>query len=330
MTRKQLFENICRKQSFLCVGLDTDLKKVPQHLRAKAESEADFDPIFEFNKAIIDATAPFCMAYKPNLAFYEAHGVKGWIAFEKTVKYIREQHPDQFIIADAKRGDIGNTSKLYARTFFEEVDVDAVTVAPYMGEDSVTPFLGYPEKWVILLALTSNKGSADFQKTETLPPPSLKGGSGYQQETGKPMQLYERVILRSQEWVRDYLTVQEKETAAQTHSTLPLQEERGEGPGSDCLMYVVGATQGSAFADIRRLAPDHFLLVPGIGAQGGSLEEVCKYGWNDHCGLIVNSSRAIIYADSTERFAEVAAERAREVQQQMAKLLQEKAGNLIG
>ena len=285
MTREQLFENIKRKQSFLCVGLDTDLKKVPQFLVERAEREEGFDAIFEFNKAIIDATAPYCIAYKPNLAFYEAHGVKGWIAFEKTVKYIRENYPDQFIIADAKRGDIGNTSKLYARTFFEEMDVDAVTVAPYMGEDSVTPFLGYEGKWVILLALTSNKGSGDFQAQLLAP-----------QE-----RLFERVITRSQQWTKS---------------------SNGEiVKSSNQLMYVVGATQGSAFADIRRLAPDHFLLVPGIGAQGGSLEEVCKYGWNDHCGLIVNSSRAIIYANSTERFAEVAGEKAKEVQQQMEEII---------
>ena len=280
MTREQLFENIRRKQSFLCVGLDTDLKKVPQFLVERAAKEEGFDPIFEFNKAIIDATAPYCIAYKPNLAFYEAHGVKGWIAFEQTVKYLREQYPDQFIIADAKRGDIGNTSKLYARTFFEEMDVDAVTVAPYMGEDSVTPFLGYEGKWVILLALTSNKGSQDFQLTQD----------------AEGERLFEKVLTRSQQWA-----------------------DAGQ------MMYVVGATQGSSFADIRRLAPDHFLLVPGIGAQGGSLEEVCKYGWNDHCGLIVNSSRAIIYADSTERFAEVAGDKAREVQQQMAAILQQHA-----
>ena len=292
MTREQLFENIRRKQSFLCVGLDTDLKKVPQHLLERAEQEEGFDPIFEFNRAIIDATAPYCIAYKPNLAFYEAHGVKGWIAFEKTVKYLNTNYPDQFIIADAKRGDIGNTSKLYARTFFEEMNVDAVTVAPYMGEDSVTPFLSplppspegeakaaHRNHWVILLALTSNKGSADFQLT--------------QDATGE--RIFEKVLQRSQQWA-----------------------------DAEQMMYVVGATQGSAFADIRRLAPDHFLLVPGIGAQGGSLEEVCRYGMNDRCGLIVNSSRAIIYADSTERFAEVAGERAREVQQQMSKELQER------
>ena len=278
MTREQLFENIRRKRSFLCVGLDTDLKKVPQFLVERAANDDGFDAMFEFNKAIIDATAPYCIAYKPNLAFYEAHGAKGWIAFERTVKYIREQYPDQFIIADAKRGDIGNTSALYARTFFEEIDVDAVTVAPYMGEDSVTPFLGYEGKWVILLALTSNKGSHDFQLT--------------QDEKGE--RLFEKVLTRSQQWA-----------------------------DANQMMYVVGATQGSAFEDIRRLVPNHFLLVPGIGAQGGSLEEVCKYGWNDHCGLIVNSSRAIIYADATERFAEIAAERAREVQQQMSIILEE-------
>ena len=278
MTREQLFENIRRKRSFLCVGLDTDLKKVPQFLVERAANDDGFDAMFEFNKAIIDVTAPYCIAYKPNLAFYEAHGVKGWIAFERTVKYIREQYPDQFIIADAKRGDIGNTSALYARTFFEEIDVDAVTVAPYMGEDSVTPFLGYEGKWVILLALTSNKGSHDFQLT--------------QDEKGE--RLFEKVLTRSQQWAN-----------------------------VNQMMYVVGATQGSAFADIRRLVPNHFLLVPGIGAQGGSLEEVCKYGWNNHCGLIVNSSRAIIYADATERFAEIAAERAREVQQQMSTILEE-------
>ena len=312
MTREQLFENIKRKQSFLCVGLDTDLKKVPQFLIEKEKNEEGFDAIFEFNKAIIDATAPYCIAFKPNLAFYEAHGVKGWIAFEKTVKYIRENYPDQFISADAKRGDIGNTSALYARTFFEEIDVDAVTVAPYMGEDSVTPFLGYEGKWVILLALTSNKGSHDFQ-TLCLTPPEKEGS----EQTEESMQLFERVILRSQEWVNNYLS----QNVANT-TTLPHPD--GERQGEGLLMYVVGATQGSSFANIRRLAPNHFLLVPGIGAQGGSLEEVCKYGWNDHCGLIVNSSRAIIYADTSEHYAEVAAQKAQEVQQQMAKILHEK------
>mgnify|MGYP006373568495 FL=1 len=270
MTRKELIASIQRKRSFLCVGLDTDLKKVPAHLLQEE------DPVFAFNKAIIDATAPYCVAYKPNLAFYESMGVKGWIAFEKTVSYLRENYPDQFIIADAKRGDIGNTSAMYARTFFEEMDLDAVTVAPYMGEDSVTPFLGYEGKWVILLALTSNKGSHDFQLTED----------------AQGEKLFEKVLRKSQEWA-----------------------------GNDQMMYVVGATQGKAFEDIRRIAPNHFLLVPGIGAQGGSLEEVCKYGMTSECGLIVNSSRAIIYADATESFAQVAGKKAREVQAQMAQEL---------
>lgn len=270
MTRKELIASIQRKRSFLCVGLDTDLKKVPAHLLQEE------DPVFAFNKAIIDATALYCVAYKPNLAFYESMGVKGWIAFEKTVSYLRENYPDQFIIADAKRGDIGNTSAMYARTFFEEMDLDAVTVAPYMGEDSVTPFLGYEGKWVILLALTSNKGSHDFQLTED----------------AQGEKLFEKVLRKSQEWA-----------------------------GNDQMMYVVGATQGKAFEDIRRIAPNHFLLVPGIGAQGGSLEEVCKYGMTSECGLIVNSSRAIIYADATESFAQVAGEKAREVQAQMAQEL---------
>ncbi|MCF0196910.1 MAG: orotidine-5'-phosphate decarboxylase [Bacteroidaceae bacterium] len=276
MTRTELIDNIRRKQSFLCVGLDTDLKKVPPHLLE------DEDPIFAFNKAIIDATAPYCIAYKPNLAFYEAFGVKGLMAFEKTVQYIKRNYPDQFIIADAKRGDIGNTSQMYARTFFGAYDVDALTVAPYMGEDSVTPFLqGYEGKWVILLALTSNKGSFDFQLTTS--------------EDGE--RLFEKVIRRSQVWGND-----------------------------ENMMYVVGATRGEMFTDIRRVAPKAFLLVPGIGAQGGSLEEVCKYGMTEDCGLIVNSSRAIIYADNTEAFASVAAEKAREVQQQMAAVLGHHAG----
>ncbi len=260
-----------RKKSFLCVGLDTDLKKIPEHLLKED------DPIFAFNKAIIDATAPYCVAYKPNLAFYEAFGVKGLMAFEKTVKYLKQNYPDQFIIADAKRGDIGNTSQMYARTFFGEYDVDALTVAPYMGEDSVTPFISplpapplgeCPKKnhWVILLALTSNKGSFDFQLTED------KQGE----------RLFEKVIRKSQEWGND-----------------------------ENLMYVVGATNA-------------FLLVPGVGAQGGSLEEVCKYGMIADCGLLVNSSRAIIYADKTERFAQVAAEKAKEVALQMAELLNSK------
>lgn len=268
MNRKELFEQIKKKQSFLCVGLDVDLKKVPEHL-LKEE-----DPIFAFNKAIIDATAPYCVAYKPNLAFYEAFGVKGLMAFEKTVKYLKENYPEQFIIADAKRGDIGNTSKMYARTFFDEYDVDALTVAPYMGEDSVTPFLdGYDNKWVILLALTSNKGSFDFQLTED------KDGE----------RLFEKVIRKSQEWGND-----------------------------ENMMYVVGATRGEMFTDIRKAAPNAFLLVPGVGAQGGSLQDVCKYGIIKDCGLLVNSSRGIIYADNTENFAKVAGEKAKELQEQMA------------
>lgn len=271
MNRQQLINNIRVKKSFLCVGLDTDLKKIPAHLLNED------DPIFTFNKAIIDATAPYCVAYKPNLAFYECFGLKGWKAFEKTVKYIKENYPDQFIIADAKRGDIGNTSAMYARSFFEEMNIDSLTVAPYMGEDSVTPFLQYEGKWVILLALTSNKGSHDFQLSED------KEGE----------RLFEKVLRRSQTWA-----------------------------GDDKMMYVVGATQGRLFEDIRKIMPNHFLLVPGVGAQGGSLEEVCRYGMNDDCGLLVNSSRGIIYADQTEHFAEVAAEKARELQLQMAKELE--------
>lgn len=276
MNKQELFENIKRKQSFLCVGLDTDIKKIPEHL-LKEE-----DPVFAFNKAIIDATAPYCIAYKPNLAFYESMGVKGWIAFEKTVEYIKKNYPDQFIIADAKRGDIGNTSAMYARSFFEELDIDAVTVAPYMGEDSVTPFLTYEGKWVILLALNSNKGSHDFQLTED------KAGE----------RLFEKVLRKSQEWAND-----------------------------QNMMYVVGATQGKMFEDIRKIVPEHFLLVPGIGAQGGSLEEACKYGMNSKCGLIVNSSRAIIYADKSEAFAQAAKNEAEKVQKQMAEQL--KAAHII-
>ena len=271
MTRTELFENIKRKQSFLCVGLDTDIKKIPAHLLS------DEDPIFAFNTAIIDATAQYCIAYKPNLAFYESMGVKGWISFEKTIKYLKQNYPEQFIIADAKRGDIGNTSAMYARSFFEELDIDSVTVAPYMGEDSVSPFLTYEGKWVILLALTSNKGSHDFQLTAD----------------ANGERLFEKVLRTSQQWAT-----------------------------ADQLMYVVGATQGQLFEDIRRIAPDHFLLVPGIGAQGGSLEEVCRYGMNSKCGLIVNSSRAIIYASNGENFAERAAEAAHKVADEMKVMLE--------
>lgn len=270
MNKQKLVEQIRTKRSFLCVGLDTDLKKVPQCMLSED------DPIFAFNKAIIDATASYCIAYKPNLAFYECFGVKGWVAFEKTINYLRKNYPEQFIIADAKRGDIGNTSAMYARAFFEDLDVDALTVAPYMGEDSVTPFLNYKDKWVVLLALTSNKGSHDFQLTTD--------------ENGK--RLFEEVLDKSQKWAND-----------------------------EQMMYVVGATQEKLFADIRKHVPNHFLLVPGVGAQGGSLEEVCKYGMTKECGLIVNSSRGIIYADNTPNFAEAAGKAARTLQQEMALLL---------
>lgn len=270
MKRTDLVENIRRKGSFLCVGLDTDIKKIPAKI---AEGP---DPIFTFNKAIIDATAVHCIAYKPNLAFYESLGVEGWRQLEMTVKYIRENYPDQFIIADAKRGDIGNTASLYARSFFEHLDVDAITVAPYMGEDSVKPFMGYDGKWVILLALTSNPGSKDFQMIEDR--------NGHR--------LFETVINKSKHW----------------------------GSPVD-MMYVVGATRGELFKDIRRVAPRHFLLVPGIGAQGGSLEEVCRYAMIDECGLIVNSSRAIIYASQGDDFAEAAGAEAAKVAAQMKELL---------
>ena len=271
MNRSELVNQIKTKRSFLCVGLDTDLKKMPEHL-LKEE-----DPIFAFNKAIIDATADYCVSYKPNLAFYEAFGVKGLISFEKTIKYLKDNYPNHFIVADAKRGDIGNTSAMYARTFFDVYDVDSLTVAPYMGEDSVTPFLGYEGKWVILLALTSNKGSHDFQLTED--------------NNGE--RLFEKVLRTSQNW-----------------------------GNADNMMYVVGATQGRMFEDIRKIVPNHFLLVPGVGAQGGSLEEVCKYGMNKDCGLLVNSSRGIIYASKGEDFAEQAAKNAKELQQQMDKELE--------
>ena len=270
MNRQELVNQIFEKKSFLCIGLDVDLNKVPKHLLNEE------DPIFAFNKAIIDATAPYCVAYKPNLAFYEAYGVKGLISFEKTVKYLQENYPEQFIIADAKRGDIGNTSMMYAKTFFGEYKVDALTVAPYMGEDSVVPFLSYEAEknpWVILLALTSNKGSFDFQQTTDT----------------EGLRLFEKVIKKSQEWGT-----------------------------SENLMYVVGATRGEMFKDIRNVAPQHFLLVPGVGAQGGSLQDVCQYGMIKDCGLLVNSSRGIIFADNTENFAQVAGDKAKELQEQMA------------
>ena len=261
----------------MCVGLDTDIDKIPQCITDEAKSHDGEDYLFralcEFNALIIDATAPYCVAYKPNLAFYEAYGVEGLMAFEATIDYLKEEYPNHFIIADAKRGDIGNTSKMYAKTFFELYDVDALTVAPYMGEDSVTPFLGYDDKWVILLALTSNKGSHDFQLTEDL----------------QGERLFEKVLKTSQQW-----------------------------GNAENMMYVVGATQGQMFEDIRKVAPNHFLLVPGVGAQGGSLQEVCKYGMTKDCGLLVNSSRGIIYASKGEDFAEAAAEAAKKLQQEMA------------
>lgn len=276
MKRTELVENIRRKGSFLCVGLDPDIKKIPQHLLTEE------NPLLAFNKAIIDATAQYAVAYKPNLAFYESLGVEGWIALEETVKYIKEKYPDQFIIADAKRGDIGNTSQLYARSFFEHLDVDAITVAPYMGEDSVTPFLGYEGKWVILLALTSNKGSHDFQLIED--------------KEGK--RIFEHVLETSAKWA-----------------------------SSDEMMYVVGATQGAMFQDIRKVSPNSFLLVPGVGAQGGSLEEVAKYGMIEDCGLLVNSSRGIIYASNGKDFADAAAKESAKLVEDMSALL--KAHNII-
>ena len=274
MNRKELVEQIFAKKSFLCVGLDTDINKWPKCITESEDIQgAEAEMMFKFNQAIIDATAPYCVAYKPNLAFYESRGIDGMIAFENTIKYLKSHYPNHFIIADAKRGDIGNTSKMYAQTFFEEYNLDSVTVAPYMGEDSVKPFLEYEGKWVILLALTSNKGSHDFQLTED------KEGE----------RLFEKVLKKSQEWGND-----------------------------ENMMYVVGATQGQMFEDIRKVAPNHFLLVPGVGAQGGSLQEVCKYGIIKDCGLLVNSSRGIIYASNGEDFAEVAGQKAKELQEEMA------------
>lgn len=260
MKRSEIISQIKQKRTFLCVGLDTDIKKLPNCILDSADGD-HYSAVMLFNKAIIDATAPFCVAYKPNTAFYEAMGCDGWRALADTIAYIRENYPHHFIIADAKRGDIGNTSAMYARAFFEDMKADALTVAPYMGHDSVKPFLGYEGKWVILLALTSNPGSADFQQLSL-------GDGGH---------LYEKVIKESQKWA-----------------------------GTDEMMYVVGATRGEMFRDIRAVAPDSFLLVPGVGAQGGSLEEVCRYGMTDDCGLLVNSSRAIIYASSADDFAEAA------------------------
>ena len=273
MNRQQLFEQIQKKRSFLCVGLDTDIKKIPEHLMETS------DPIFSFNKEIIDSTAEFTVAYKPNLAFYESLGSKGFASLEKTIGYLKSKCPNIFIIADAKRGDIGNTSSLYARAFFEKLNCDAVTVAPYMGEDSVKPFMTYNNKWVILLALTSNKGAFDFQFLK-----DEKSGD----------LLFESVLKTSQNW-----------------GTI------------ENMMYVVGATKAEKLKEIREIVPDHFLLVPGVGAQGGSLQEVAQNGLNNQCGLLVNSSRGIIYASSDSDFADKARDAAREVQQEMEILLKE-------
>ncbi len=269
MTTQQLTEQIQKKKSFLCIGLDVDLNKIPQHLLNEE------DPIFAFNKAIIDATHQLCVAYKPNTAFYEAYGIKGWKALEKTIDYLNTNHPEIFTIADAKRGDIGNTSSMYAKAFFEDLGFDSVTVAPYMGKDSVEPFLEFEDKQTILLALTSNQGAFDFQ-TKTI----------------DNRELYKQVLETSKAW-----------------------------KNSHNLMYVVGATKAEYLADIRQIIPDSFLLVPGVGAQGGNLQDVCKYGMNDTVGLLINSSRGIIYASNQQDFAQAAALKAKELQQEMEAIL---------
>ena len=269
MTTSQLVQQIKTKKSFLCIGLDVDLNKIPEHLLKEK------DPIFAFNKAIIDATHHLCVAYKPNTAFYEAYGIKGWQALEKTINYLNEKHPEIFTIADAKRGDIGNTSTMYAKAFFEDLAFDSVTVAPYMGKDSIEPFLAFEDKHTILLALTSNQGAFDFQ-TKTV--------------DGK--ELYKQVLETSKTW-----------------------------KNTENLMYVVGATKAEYLADIRNIIPDSFLLVPGVGAQGGNLQEVCKYGMNDSVGLLINSSRGIIYASNQTDFAEAAAKKSEELQKEMEAIL---------
>lgn len=279
MTTQQLTAQIQIKKSFLCVGLDVDLNKIPQHL---LELE---DPIFEFNKAIIDATHDLAVSYKPNTAFYEAYGIKGWISLQKTIHYINENHPEIFTIADAKRGDIGNTSSMYAKAFFEDLNFDSVTVAPYMGKDSVEPFLAFENKHTIMLALTSNEGAFDFQ---TL---NVDGTRGEAERSGAK-ELYKQVLETSKKW-----------------------------KNSENLMYVVGATKAEYFTEIRKIVPDSFLLVPGVGAQGGSLSEVCKYGMNANVGLLINSSRAIIYASKGTDFAEKAREEALKMQQEMEGIL---------
>lgn len=274
MTSAELFQNILQKQSFLCIGLDSDPNKIPSHLKTEN------DRVFEFNKQIVDATHKYAVAYKPNVAFYESQGVNGWLSLQKTLDYIRKLDQDLFVIADAKRGDIGNTSRMYAKTFFESMDFDAVTVAPYMGKDSVGPFLEYNNKWVIMLALTSNPGADDFQ---------------FLQDSISTDRLFEKVLKKGVEW------------------------------GSiDEMMFVAGATRAEMLTDLRKIVPHHFLLVPGVGAQGGSLQEVSKYGMNSQCGLLVNSSRGIIFADNGNDFARVAGEKAEEIQKEMAGILQEK------
>jgi orotidine-5'-phosphate decarboxylase len=269
MTTQQLVEQIKAKKSFLCIGLDVDLNKIPQHLLATE------DPIFEFNKAIIDATHHLCVSYKPNTAFYEAYGLKGWESLEKTIKYLNTNYPEIYTIADAKRGDIGNTSTMYAKAFLEDLAFDSVTVAPYMGKDSVEPFLAFKDKHTIMLALTSNKGAFDFQTLD------LNG-----------TELYKKVIETSKSW-----------------------------ENSENLMYVVGATKAEYFKEIRKIVPNSFLLVPGVGAQGGNLQDVCKYGLSENIGLLINSSRGIIYASNDENFAKSAAIKAKELQIQMEVIL---------
>lgn len=278
MNRLQLIEQIQQKKSFLCIGLDADLDKIPAHLLSFD------DPVFEFNKQLIDATHSYCVAYKPNTAFYESRGVEGWKSLEKTIEYLNQHYPKLFTIADAKRGDIGNTSQLYAKAFFEALPFDSITVAPYMGEDSVKPFLAYPNKWVIVLALTSNKGADDFQFTST--------------DENEKQLLFQKVIRKTTLWGTD-----------------------------QNLMFVVGATRPEMLLEIRKLIPTHFLLVPGVGAQGGSLKEVAKYGMTKQCGLLVNASRSIIFAESSVNFAQSAAVEAKKMQQEMSELLREYSVN---
>ncbi len=275
MTKQELISQIRLKKSFLCVGLDPDLEKIPKHLLKEVDS------IFSFNKAIIDATHKFCVSYKPNSAFYEAHGVKGFHSLVKTIDYIKSNYPAHFIIADAKRGDIGNTSAMYARAFFQEMKADAITVAPYMGSDSVKPFLTYKDKWVVLLALTSNEGAFDFQTSP------FEGGRPATADGG--MSLFEKVLSVSKTWGTE-----------------------------ENMMYVIGATKAASLKDVRKIIPNHFLLIPGVGAQGGSLEEVCKYGLTKDIGLLINSSRQIIYASNKEDFAERACDEAAKLQKEMS------------